>query len=61
MRALRNTFFEAIVLVLTMVFVLVGCGTQRSEHNCDAPADRSTSIDPKDLWVDKTKSTVGTT
>src|SRR5215204_4976477 len=49
------------MLITLLALCVVSCGTQQTEHNCEVPAERSTSIDPKDLWVDKTTSTIGTT
>jgi hypothetical protein len=49
------------MLITLLALSVVGCGTQQPEHGCAVPADRSTSVDPKDLWVDKTNSTIGTT
>jgi hypothetical protein len=51
----------SLMLIIVITLPLVGCGTQQTEHRCEARSEKSTSIDPKDLWVDKTKSTIGTT
>ncbi len=50
-----------LMLITLIALSVVGCGTQQTEHNCEARSERSTSIDPTDLWVDKTNSTIGTT
>jgi hypothetical protein len=49
------------MLIFVIAISLVGCGRQQSEHTGEAPAERSATTDPKDIWVDKTKSTIGTT
>jgi hypothetical protein len=53
----------SLMLIILITLALVGCATQQQpkEYACEGAADRSTSIDPKDLWVDKTTSTIGTT
>ena len=39
---------------------MLGCGTQQPESACEAPAEEgSASIDPKNLWDDATKTTIG--
>jgi hypothetical protein len=48
--------------VTLVVLALSACGgDQQSEQGCEAPAEKSASTDPKDLWVDATKTTIGTT
>src|SRR5215211_7822357 len=50
------------LLVTLVVLALSACGgDQQSEQGCEAPAEKSASTDPKDLWVDATKTTIGTT
>src|SRR5829696_7729174 len=49
------------MLIFVIALSLVGCGRQQSEHTGEAPAERSATTDPKDIWVDKTNSTIGTT
>jgi FG-GAP-like repeat len=49
------------MLLFVIALSLVGCGRQQSEHTGEAPAERSATTDPKDIWVDKTNSTIGTT
>jgi hypothetical protein len=36
-------------------------GDQQSEQGCEAPAEKSASTDPNNLWDDATKSTIGAT
>jgi FG-GAP-like repeat len=50
-----------LMLIVLITLVLVGCATQQSQQGCAAPAKGPTSTDPKDLWVDATKTTIGTT
>jgi hypothetical protein len=50
------------LLVTIVVLAMSACGAdQQSEQGCEAPAEKSASTDPKDLWVDATKTTIGTT
>src|SRR5215211_7755857 len=50
------------LLVTLVVLALSACGgDQQSEQGCEAPAEKSASTDPKDLWVDATTTTIGTT
>jgi hypothetical protein len=50
------------LLVTLVVLALSACGgDQQSEQGCEAPGENSASTDPKDLWVDATKTTIGTT
>jgi len=51
------------LLVMLVVLALSACGggEQQSEQACEAPAQRSASIDPNNLWDDATKTTIGAT
>ena len=51
------------LLVTLVVLALSACGggEQQSEQACQAPAQRSGSIDPENLWDDATRSTIGAT
>src|SRR5215212_1612720 len=50
------------LLVTLVVLALSACGgDQQSEQGCEAPAEKSASTDPNNLWDDATKSTIGTT
>src|SRR5829696_333478 len=55
--------FRPGLLVTLVVLALSACGggEQQSEQACQAPAQRSASIDPDNLWDDATKSTIGAT
>jgi hypothetical protein len=51
------------LLVTLVVLALSACGgdEQQSEQGCEAPAEKSASIDPDNLWEDATKTTIGAT
>src|SRR5215218_4936492 len=51
------------LLVTLVVLAINACGgdEQQSEQGCEAPAEKSASIDPDNLWEDGTKTTIGTT
>jgi hypothetical protein len=50
------------LLVTLVVLALSACGgDQQSEQGCEAPAEKSASTDPDNLWDDATKSTIGAT
>jgi hypothetical protein len=50
------------LLVTLVVLALSACGgDQQSEQGCEAPAEKSASTDPNNLWDDATKSTIGAT
>ena len=51
----------SLMLIIVITLPLVGCATQQSRQVCEAPAPRSASIDPDNLWDDATKSTIGAT
>jgi hypothetical protein len=51
----------SLMLIILITLPLVGCATQQSEQACEAPAQRSASIDPDNLWDDATKTTIGAT
>jgi hypothetical protein len=48
-----------LMLTILITLALVGCATQQSQQGCDSLAERPASTDPKDLWVDATKTTIG--
>jgi FG-GAP-like repeat len=51
------------LLVTLVVLALSACGgdQQQSQQGCQAPAEKSASIDPAGLWDDATKTTIGAT
>jgi len=51
------------LLVTLVVLAINACGgdEQQSEQGCEAPAEKSASIDPDNLWEDATKTTLGAT
>jgi hypothetical protein len=51
------------LLVILVVLALSACGgdQQQSEQGCEAPAEKSGSINPDNLWEDATKTTIGAT
>src|SRR5215212_2415660 len=51
------------LLVTLVVLAINACGgdEQQSEQGCEAPAEKSASIDPDNLWEDATKTTIGAT
>jgi hypothetical protein len=53
--------FLALTLVTLITIILVGCGTQQPQHDSQASAEKSASIEPANLWEDGTKTTIGTT
>jgi hypothetical protein len=59
---MRQAFWPGLLVTL-VVLALSACGggEQQSEQACEAPAQRSASIDPDNLWDDATKSTIGAT
>jgi hypothetical protein len=58
----RSAFWLG-VLVPLIVLALTACGgdQQQSEQGCEAPAERSASINPSGLWEDETRATIGAT
>jgi hypothetical protein len=59
-KSLRHGF--ALKLIVVIALSVLGCGTQQPESACEAPAEEgSASIDPKNLWDDATKTTIGAT
>ena len=49
------------LLMILVVLALSACGAdqQQSEQGCEAPAEKSGSIDPVNLWDDATRTTIG--
>ena len=59
-KSLRHGF--ALKLIVVIALSVLGCGTQQPEAACEAPPQEgSASTDPKNLWKDATKTTIGAT
>src|SRR5215208_1608064 len=59
-KSLRHGF--ALKLIVVIALSVLGCGTQQPESACEAPPQEgSASTDPKNLWKDATKTTIGAT
>jgi hypothetical protein len=62
--ASRRLVLSVGLLVIPVVLALSACGGEKQQSKqfaCEGAAERSTSIDPDGLWVDATKTTIGTT
>jgi FG-GAP-like repeat len=59
-KSLRQGF--GLKLIVVIALSVLGCGVQQPEYACEAPAEEgSASTDPKNLWKDATKATIGAT
>jgi hypothetical protein len=59
---MRQTLRVGLLVTLVVLVVSACQGDQpQAEQGCDAPAEKSASIDPANLWDDATKPTIGAT